>query len=105
MLNRRDPLLMGERRMSLSEKVFRLKSRLRDPQWRRYGKLLFAGKLMGIALVIGLMVGVPTAIRELPKMMFGTTVQAQDAKPADSAAPSTGTTTEAAAPAPDPYDA
>src|SRR5579872_6630569 len=43
----------GIRRMSLSEKFSRLRIRLRNPEWRRYGKLLFAGKGIGIALVLG----------------------------------------------------
>jgi Amt family ammonium transporter len=37
--------------LSLSSKVLRLHLRLRDPEWRRYGKLLFIGKLVGIGLV------------------------------------------------------
>jgi Amt family ammonium transporter len=38
--------------LSLSSKVLRLHLRLRDPEWRRYGKLLFIGKLVGIGLVL-----------------------------------------------------
>ena len=41
------------RKISLSEKISRLRVRLRNPEWRRYGKLLFAGKAIGIALVLG----------------------------------------------------
>src|ERR1700747_3414136 len=41
------------RKISLSEKLSRLRVRLRNPEWRRYGKLLFAGKAIGIALVLG----------------------------------------------------
>jgi Amt family ammonium transporter len=37
--------------LSLSSKVLRLHLRLQDPEWRRYGKLLFIGKLVGIGLV------------------------------------------------------
>src|SRR2546427_3740877 len=40
------------KRLSLSGKIHRLRNRLRDPEWRRYGTLLFAGKLMGLALVL-----------------------------------------------------
>jgi Amt family ammonium transporter len=36
----------------MAEKFTRLKTRLGDPEWRRYGKLLFAGKAMGIGLVL-----------------------------------------------------
>jgi Amt family ammonium transporter len=40
------------RRLSLSGKVSRLGFRLRDPEWRRYGKLLFVGKAAGVGLVL-----------------------------------------------------
>ena len=38
--------------LSLSEKVSRLAARLRDPEWRRYGRLLITGKMMGIGFVL-----------------------------------------------------
>ncbi|HXN24706.1 MAG TPA: ammonium transporter [Candidatus Dormibacteraeota bacterium] len=41
-----------KRRLSLSEKFSRLAERLRDPEWRRYGKLLILGKAAGVALVL-----------------------------------------------------
>lgn len=44
-------------KLSLSEKFSRLAVRLRSPEWRRYGKLLFAGKGIGVALVL-LFIGV-----------------------------------------------
>jgi len=40
------------RRLSLSQKFSRLAVRLRNPEWRRYGKLLLAGKGIGVALVL-----------------------------------------------------
>ena len=43
-----------ERKLSWSEKFTRLRGRLIDSEWRRYFKLLFAGKAMGIALVLGI---------------------------------------------------
>jgi len=42
-------------KLSLSEKLSRLAVRLRAPEWRRYGKLLFAGKLMGVGLTLMVM--------------------------------------------------
>jgi len=45
------------RRLSLSQKFSRLAVRLRNPEWRRYGKLLLAGKGIGVALVL-LVIGV-----------------------------------------------
>jgi Amt family ammonium transporter len=39
-------------RLSLAQKLFRLQARLRDPEWRRYGRLLLAGKAIGVGLVL-----------------------------------------------------
>src|SRR5882672_8323780 len=39
-------------RLSLSQKLSRLRVRLRNPEWRRYGKALLAGKGIGVALVL-----------------------------------------------------
>jgi ammonium transporter, Amt family len=39
-------------KLSLSEKLSRLATRLRDPQWRRYGGLLLGGKAMGLGMVL-----------------------------------------------------
>src|SRR5581483_4680942 len=39
-------------KLSLSEKFSRLAVRLKDPEWRRYGRLLLAGKALGVALVL-----------------------------------------------------
>ncbi len=40
-------------KLSLSNKVSRLRTRLKDAEWRRYSKLLLAGKLLGITLLMG----------------------------------------------------
>jgi Amt family ammonium transporter len=42
-------------RLSFREKVCRLKTRLKDPEWRRYGKLLIAGKALGVLLTLAIM--------------------------------------------------
>jgi len=39
-------------RISLSQKVSRLQARLRQPQWRQYGALLLAGKLLGVGIIL-----------------------------------------------------
>ncbi len=44
-----------ERRLSLSEKVSRLIARLKEPEWRRYGGTLLAGKVVGVGAVLGVM--------------------------------------------------
>src|SRR5215475_13579576 len=38
-------------KLMLSQKIARLRIRLQDPQWRRYGALLLIGKLMAIGLL------------------------------------------------------
>src|SRR5215472_17437310 len=38
--------------MSFSRKLIRLKDRLRDPEWRRYGGLLLLGKVSAIGLLV-----------------------------------------------------
>ena len=40
------------KKLSLSGKFSRLATRLRDPEWRRYGGLLIGGKLLGIGVVL-----------------------------------------------------
>ena len=39
-------------RLPLGEKLSRLRSRLQDPQWRKYGMVLLAGKVLGVAGVL-----------------------------------------------------
>src|SRR6202163_644768 len=41
--------------LSLSVKLSRLATRLRDPEWRRYGGTLLAGKVLGVGLVLAIM--------------------------------------------------
>ncbi|HEX8914189.1 MAG TPA: ammonium transporter [Humisphaera sp.] len=41
----------GER-LSYSQKIARLGRRLKDPEWRRYGAALLAGKMVGVALLL-----------------------------------------------------
>ena len=35
---------MDSKRLSLQQKLVRLRARMHDPEWRRYGRLLLAGK-------------------------------------------------------------
>jgi Amt family ammonium transporter len=39
-------------KLSLTHKVSRLRGRLRDPEWRRYGTILLSGKLAAIGLLL-----------------------------------------------------
>ena len=41
-----------EKRLALSGKISRLRERLRNPEWRQYGKILIMGKLTGVALIL-----------------------------------------------------
>src|SRR5258708_17063750 len=43
---------MKTRKLSLSQKYARFRVRLRDHEWRQYGALLLAGKLIGVALLL-----------------------------------------------------
>ena len=61
------------KRVSWAEKVGRFGLRMRDPEWRRYGALLLAGKLVGIAALLLAVVFVNHA-------MVGTGVLAADAE-------------------------
>jgi Amt family ammonium transporter len=61
-----------EGKLSYSEKVVRLRKRLKEPEWRRYAKLLFAGKAMGVVIVL-LVITVASG-------MFFTVVRAADAE-------------------------
>ncbi len=48
--------------LTYSQKLVRLRMRMRDPQWRRYGKLLIAGKIAGIAILIGVVLLAPEVL-------------------------------------------
>jgi ammonium transporter, Amt family len=52
------------------DKLARLRERLRDPEWRRYGYLLLGGKVLGIAMLLGTIA--------LLANVFGTTAHAED---------------------------
>ncbi len=76
--------LVDTEKLTYSEKLSRLRIRLRDPQWRRYGILLLAGNTLGIALLFALIsVGSPLVRSAWD---WGTTVaHAQQPEPAAAA--------------------
>jgi len=41
-----------ENRLSFPGKISRLRERLRNPEWRQYGKILLMGKLTGVGLIL-----------------------------------------------------
>jgi Amt family ammonium transporter len=81
-------------RLSFAGKVVRLGHRLKDPQWRRYGLTLMAGKFIALAIILFVvLVAVPSIASH--------TALAQDT--ATTQAATQPTTQAAAAAAPDPY--
>ena len=90
--------------LSFSGKVDRLRGRLKNPEWRRYGAVLLAGKALGIVVLFAMIAAGTTLIRT----MSGTPLHAQQTAPAaaDGAAMPAmppGTMPAAAAAPPDPY--
>src|SRR5580698_10296051 len=68
-------------KLSFGEKLSRLGVRLRNPEWRRYAMLVAAGKTIGLALLLSVIV----AIAVIPSMLSGT-AHAQTTAPATQAA-------------------
>ena len=86
--------------LTRSEKWLRLKDAVSDPEWRRYGTLLFVGKMLGIAiLMVGITMG-PQFISQIPSLLCGT-AQAQTTDAVPTAAPAATATDAAATPAAD----
>jgi len=52
-------------KLPFSEKLVRLHVRLRDPEWRRYFKIILAGKAIGILLLLALIVVGPAILHAL----------------------------------------
>jgi Amt family ammonium transporter len=84
-------------RLSMSQKVSRLGTRLKDPEWRKYGRTLFAGKFLGIAAVFLIMM----LVQVVPAMLSGTS-RGEDAATQPATQPATAPAAAAPA-APDPY--
>src|SRR5690242_19090155 len=40
------------KKLTITEKISRLQTRLKDPEWRRFGTLLLTGKLTGVGLLL-----------------------------------------------------
>ena len=45
-------------KLRLSEKFSRLGTRMKDPEWRRYFKLIALGKFLGLAILLTVMAGI-----------------------------------------------
>lgn len=64
-------------KLSLRSKLSRLNFRLRDPEWRRYGKLLCSGKAVGLGLVL-LVVAFTSGLLGTRVLAAESTVKASD---------------------------
>ena len=53
-------------KLSFSEKLARLGARLRDPEWRRYGFVMASGKVLGLAVILGMMILIPLLLNGSP---------------------------------------
>jgi Amt family ammonium transporter len=63
--------------LSLSQKLSRLQACLREPQWRRYGATVLAGKVAGVGLTL-LIMAAATGIFLAKVMAADSTVKAAD---------------------------
>jgi ammonium transporter, Amt family len=61
-------LAKSSEKLSYSGKFSRLRDRLRDPEWRRYFKLILAGKAIGIALMLVAIVVLPAVMHAITGM-------------------------------------
>ena len=52
------PVELTPPRLSFSQKLDRLGSRMRDPQWRKYGLTVLAGRMLGLGVILAVILGV-----------------------------------------------
>jgi ammonium transporter, Amt family len=71
------PIVHRGTSLSLSQKFSRLRARLREPEWRRYGATLLAGKVGGVGLSLLTMMAI-TGIFFSKVLAADTTVKAAD---------------------------
>ncbi len=86
-------------RLTFSQKLHRLGARMKDPQWRKYFRIVLAGKAVGLILVLLLMVTLPKLMSAGSDVVGGKTARAQTASaPASMTAsmPMAATTAETA---------
>src|SRR5690349_12327462 len=71
-----------DHRLTMSEKLSRLGSRLREPQWRKYGATLLFGKLLGLAVLFALIMIATSLYNAAPEALGTNTYAAEAAAPA-----------------------
>jgi ammonium transporter, Amt family len=65
-------------KLSLRQKFARLAGRMRDPEWRNFFGTIAAGKLLGIALVVFMVLALPSLLSAVPKFFSGHHAYAQE---------------------------
>jgi len=71
---------MSSTARALSDRLARMQERLRDPEWRRYGYLLYFGKALGLACLFGMifllssLLGDPAGAADAPPVLTGNDV-------------------------------
>jgi Amt family ammonium transporter len=91
---RRSPdLAAGGGRLSLSEKISRLRMRMHDAEWRRYAKTVFAGKMLGFGAILLVIL----LVNVVPALLSGTLHAQATTEPATQAAATQAATTAPAA--------
>jgi len=65
--------LQRSEKLPFSDRVTRLNQRLKEPEWRRYGSLLIAGRLLGLVVLVAIIVAVPRIL----ELVSGTAAVAQ----------------------------
>ncbi|MDP9174650.1 MAG: ammonium transporter [Planctomycetota bacterium] len=70
-------LVKDSERLSFAQKFTRLRGRMKNPEWRRYGRNLFLGKVLGLTLVLLLI----AAVNLLPLLLSASTAHGQMAAP------------------------
>jgi ammonium transporter, Amt family len=88
-------MLKAGGKLSYGQKLSRLRERMRDPKWRKYFYAIAAGKALGIAILLAIVLALTIG----PKLMSGA-AHAQATMPAMAAAPTTAAATTAPAPTP-----
>jgi ammonium transporter, Amt family len=103
-------LVHDDRKLTFGAKCSRLGHRLRDPEWRRYGMLLLAGKMLGLCM-LALMVTVGPRLPDIVSSLMSSPAYAADMPAMPATAPAAASTQPATQPAaastttPDPYAA
>jgi Amt family ammonium transporter len=93
----------GEK-LSFSQKLSRLATRMKDPEWRRYMALICVGKFVGVALLLLAIITMSAVLSGGSAVAGGRVAHAQEAASSAPAAPAAGAAVSTVAPAAAPAD-